>query len=154
MAHKAACHTLSNAFFEIYEHMVQIQLLLKVLFTQDSEVEDLLCGASPGSEPSLFFINNLSSLRFEPVQDNSQHDFTWMTDEANISVILAELKFALFRECNNQRQSSWGWPFFCFTDLVTDLCQNISLGLPSCFILCTSNHTKLLVCSKWVLSRR
>ena len=31
-------------------------------FTQDSEVEDLLFGASPGSEPGLFFSNNLLSL--------------------------------------------------------------------------------------------
>ena len=41
MAHKAACHTLSKAFFEISEDMVQILLMLEVLFTQDSKVEDL-----------------------------------------------------------------------------------------------------------------
>ena len=45
VAHKAACHTLSIFFFfEIYEDMVQILQMLKVLFTQDSEAEDLLCG--------------------------------------------------------------------------------------------------------------
>ena len=33
--------------------MVQILLVLEVLFTQDSEVEDLFCGASSRSEPSL-----------------------------------------------------------------------------------------------------
>ena len=80
-----------KCFFEIYEDVVQILLMLKVLFTQDSEVEDLFCGASPGSEPSLFFSNYLFSLGFEPVQDYSQHDFTWMTDEADDWVILAEL---------------------------------------------------------------
>ena len=32
--------------------MVQILLMLEVLFTQDSKVEDLFCGASSGSEPS------------------------------------------------------------------------------------------------------
>ena len=37
--------------------MVQILLMLEVLFTQDSEVEDLFCGASSGSEPILFFSN-------------------------------------------------------------------------------------------------
>ena len=41
--------------------------MLKVLFSYDSEVEDLFCGASPGSESSLFFINSLFSLGFEPV---------------------------------------------------------------------------------------
>ena len=70
--------------------MVQILLMLKILFTHDSEVEGLFCGTSPGSEPGLFF-NKLFSLWFEPVQDYFQHDFTWMTDEANGSVILAEL---------------------------------------------------------------
>ena len=45
-----------KGFFEIYEDMEQILLVLEVLFTQDSEVEDLFCGgASSGSEPSLFF---------------------------------------------------------------------------------------------------
>ena len=77
--------------FEIYQDKVQILLMLKVLFTQDSEVKDLFCGASPGSKPSLFFRNNLISWGCEPVQDDSQHDFTWMTGEANGSVILAEL---------------------------------------------------------------
>ena len=71
--------------------MVQILLMLKTFFTQDSEVEDLFCGASPSSEPSLFFSNNLFSLGFEPVQDDLQHDFPRMTDKANASVILALL---------------------------------------------------------------
>ena len=74
--------------------MVQILLMLKVLFTQDSEVEYLFCGTSPGSEHSLFFSDNLFNLGFEPLQDDSQHNFTWMTDEANGSVILAELYVA------------------------------------------------------------
>ena len=77
VAHKSACHTLSDsACIEIYVHTVQILLMLKVLCTQDSEVEDLFCGASPGSEPSLFFSNNIFSLGFEPVLDDFQHDFT------------------------------------------------------------------------------
>ena len=50
-------------------------LVLEVLFTQDSEVEDLFCGASSGSEPSLFFSNYFFSLGFKPIQDNFQHDF-------------------------------------------------------------------------------
>ena len=59
VAHKAACHTLSKAFFEINEDMVQILLMLEVLFTQDSKVEDLFCGASYGSDlawsPAIIF---------------------------------------------------------------------------------------------------
>ena len=48
VAHKVACHTLSKAFFEINEDMEQILLMLEVLFTQDSKVEGLFCGASSG----------------------------------------------------------------------------------------------------------
>ena len=49
MAHKASCPTLSKAFYKINEDMVQILLMLEVLFTQDSKVEDLFCGASSGA---------------------------------------------------------------------------------------------------------
>ena len=35
-----------------------------------------------------------------------------MTDEADSSVVLLELNVVRFRECNNQRLSSWGGSFF------------------------------------------
>ena len=41
-----------------------------------------------------------------------------MTDEADSSVVLAELQVALFRECNNQRLSPWGRPFSYSPDLL------------------------------------
>ena len=85
VTHKAACHTLSKAFFEINEDMVQILLMLDVLFTQDSKVEDLFCGASSSSEPSLFFSNYFFILGFKPIQDDFQHGFARMTDEAGSS---------------------------------------------------------------------
>ena len=111
-----------KSVFEIYEDMVQILLALVVLFTQDSKVEDLFCGASSGSEHSLFFSNYFFSLGFKPIEDDFQHDFARMTDEADSSVVLAELQAVLFRECDNQRLSPSGRPFFCPPDLVTDLC--------------------------------
>ena len=46
-----------KGFFETNKDMVQVLLMLEVLFTQDSKAEDLFCGASSGSEPSLFFSN-------------------------------------------------------------------------------------------------
>ena len=69
--------------------------MLEVLYTQDSKVEDLFCGASSGSEPSLFFSNYFFSLGFKPIQDDFQHDFARLTDEADSSVVLAELQVAL-----------------------------------------------------------
>ena len=109
-------------FFEINEDMVQILLMLEVLFTQESKVEDLFCNASSGSEPSLFFSNHFFSLGFKPSQDDFRHDFARVTDEADSSVVLAELQVAISREGNNQRLSPWGRPFFCSLDPVTDLC--------------------------------
>ena len=102
--------------------MVQILLILEVLFTQDSKVEDLFCGASSGSEPSLFLSNYFFSLGFQPIQDDFQHGFARMTDEAESSVVLADCKMPFFRECKNQRLSPWGRPFSCSPDSVTDLC--------------------------------
>ena len=43
-------------------------LMLTVLFTQDSEVEDHFFGASSGSELSLFFGDN--RFGYEPFQDD------------------------------------------------------------------------------------
>ena len=76
----------------INEVMVQILLMLEVLFTQDSKVEDLFCGAFSGSEPSLFFSNYFFSLGFQPIQDDFQHDFARMTDEADSSVVWQSCK--------------------------------------------------------------
>ena len=102
--------------------MVQILLMFEVLFTQDSKVEDLFCGASSGSESSLFFSNYFFCLGFKPIQDDFQHDFARMTEEAYNSVVLTVLQNALFRECNNQRLSPWGRPVSYSPDPVTDLC--------------------------------
>ena len=77
-----------KGFFEINEDMIQILLLLEVLFTHDSKVEDLFCGASSGN----YFLR----LGFKPIQDDFWHDFARMTDEADSSVVLAKLQVALF----------------------------------------------------------
>ena len=66
--------------------------MLEVLFTKDSKVEDLLCGAPTSSEPSLFFSTYFFSLGIKPIQDDFQHDFAQMTDEADSPLILAKCK--------------------------------------------------------------
>ena len=82
-----------KGFFQINEDMVQILLMLEVLFPQDSKVENLFCGASSGSEASLFFSNCFFSLGFKPIQDDFQHNFARMTDEANSSGRAASCPF-------------------------------------------------------------
>ena len=109
VAHKDACHTLSKAFLNGTDFA-------------DVKAEDLFCGASFGSEPNQFCSHHFFSLGFKPVQDDFQHDFTRMTDEASSSVVLAKLQVALFRKCNNQRLSPWSRLFFCYPDPVIDLC--------------------------------
>ena len=74
-----------KGLFEINDDMVQILPMLEVLFTQNSKVEDLFCGASSDSEQSLSFSNYFFSLGFKPIQDDFQHDFARMTDEADRS---------------------------------------------------------------------
>lgn len=83
--------------------MVPILQMVKVLFTHYFEVEDLFCGAF--IEPSLFFSVSIFILVFEPVQDDLQHGFIRMAEEADGSVALAELWVSLHRECYYQRLS-------------------------------------------------
>ena len=75
--------------------------MFEILFTQDSKVDDLFCAAPSSSEPSLFFSHYLFGLGFKPIQDNFQHDFARVIDEADGSVLLAELLVAPFREYYN-----------------------------------------------------
>ena len=70
-------------------------LMLVVFFTLNSKVEDLFCGASSGSESSMFFSNYFFSFGFKPIQDYFQHDLARMSDEADNSEFLAELQVAL-----------------------------------------------------------
>ena len=91
-----------KGFFEINEDMVQILLMLEVFFTQDSKVKDLFCGASSGAEPSLTFNNYFFIFGFKLIQDDCQRGFARMTDEADSSVVPAQLQVALFRKCNNK----------------------------------------------------
>ena len=115
--------------------MVQILLMLEVLFTQDSKVEDdLICSvvllpalnqACSSAITCIYFF----SLGFKPIQDDFQHNFARITDEADSSVVLAELQVAFFRECNNQRLSPWGMPFSCSPDMLNG--KNITVILES-----------------------
>ena len=61
--------------------MVQILLLLEVLFTQNNLRSKICPLVLP--EPSLFFSRYLSDMGFKPVQDDFQHNFARMTDEAD-----------------------------------------------------------------------
>ena len=61
--------------------MVQIWLVLEVLLTLDSEVEDLFRSASSNYETGLLFSNYLFGFEFKPIQDDFQCDYARVTDE-------------------------------------------------------------------------
>ena len=107
-----------KGFFEINEDMVQILLIWRYFLHRILRLKICSVVLLPALNPA--FSNYFFSLGFKPIQDDSQHDFARMTDEADSSVVLAELQVALFRECNNQRLSPWGRPFSCSPDSVTD----------------------------------
>ena len=77
-------------FFEINDHIIQNLLMFKILFTQDSEIGNVFCGAPSSSEPSVFFSDYFFRLGLKPVQDDFQHDFARMTNEADGPVFLTE----------------------------------------------------------------
>ena len=73
VAHKASCHTLSKVFFfKSMKTWYRFCWWWRLFFTQDSKVEDLFCGASSGSEPSLFFSKYFFSLGFKSRKENPQ----------------------------------------------------------------------------------
>ena len=54
----------------------------------------MLCGAPSCSEACLFFSGDLLRLWLLSVQYDLQHDFAWVTDEADHLVVLALLQVA------------------------------------------------------------
>ena len=85
---------------EVYEDMVEVLLVLEIFLTVDAKVEDLLCGAPAGSEACLFFSDDLC-LWLQSVQYDLQHDFAWVADEADCSVVLALLLVAFLGMCDD-----------------------------------------------------
>ena len=54
----------------------------------------MLCGTSSCSEACLFFGDDLLRLWLQSVQYDLQHDFAWVTDEVDRSVVLSLLQVA------------------------------------------------------------
>ena len=70
---------------EVYEDMVEALLELQMFLTEDSWVENLLCGAPACSEACLFFSYDPLCLWLQSVQFDLQHDLAWVADEAYCS---------------------------------------------------------------------
>ena len=90
-----------EGLLEVYEDMVQFLLVLEIFLTEDSWVGDLLCGAPSRSEACLFFIDDLLRLWLQTAQYDLQHDFAWVADEADRSVVLALPQVAFLGKCDD-----------------------------------------------------
>ena len=80
-----------EGLLEVYEDMVEVLLVLKIFLTENLYIED---GAPSCSEACLFFSDDLLYLWLQSVQYDLQHDFVWVTDEADCLVVLALLQVA------------------------------------------------------------
>ena len=74
---------------EVHIDVVDVLLVLEVLLAQYPKVEDLLCCAASWSEACLFLSDDLFRLRLQSVQQDCQHNFAWVADEADGTVVLA-----------------------------------------------------------------
>ena len=61
----------------------------------------MFCDASSCSETCLFFSDDLR-LWLQSVQYDLQHDFAWVADEADCSVVLALLQIVFLGKCDDQ----------------------------------------------------
>ena len=64
---RAACHTVSNTFLKSTKNMEEVLLVLKVPFTQYSQVENLFSCTASWSKPCLFLSYDCFCLRLQPV---------------------------------------------------------------------------------------
>ena len=64
-------------------------------------IEDLLCGAPSCSKACLFFGDDLLRLWLQSVSYDLQHDFPWMTNKNDCSVVLALLQVAFLGKCDD-----------------------------------------------------
>ena len=62
--------------------------MLEVLLAQYPKVEDLLCCAASLSEACLFLSDDLFRLRLQSVQQDFQHNFARVADEADGTIVL------------------------------------------------------------------
>ena len=68
---------------EVHKDMVKVLLVLQIFLTEYSKTENLLGCAPSCSETCLFYFDDFLSLWLQSIQEDSQHDLTWMTDQAD-----------------------------------------------------------------------
>ena len=87
------------------------------------------------SKPHLFFNDDLLCLWLQSVQYDLKHDFVWVTDEADCSVVLALLQVAFLGKCDDEGLGPRGWPFSSLPDLIADCRESGDYILSTCLEL-------------------
>ena len=64
-----------KCLLEVNKDIVEIFLVLQVLFTEDSKVENFNCSTMSCSKAGLFFSDDVLCLWLECVKDDLQHDY-------------------------------------------------------------------------------
>ena len=92
----------------------------------------ICCGAPFCSETCLFFSDDLFCLSLQFLQYDLQHDFPWVADEADLSVVLALLQVAFLGKCDDKGLGPRGWSFSCLLDLVADCHESGDYIISTC----------------------
>ena len=92
-----------------------------------------MLGMAPScSEACLIFSDDLLCLWLQAFQYDLQHDYAWMTDEADRSVVLTLLQVAFLWKCDDKGLGPRGWPFPSLVDLIADCHESGDYILPTC----------------------
>ena len=100
----------------------------------------------PALKPACFFSDDLLRLWLRSIQYDLQHDFAWVTDEANRSVVLVQLQVAFLGKCDDYGLHQRGRTFSSLPDLIADCRESGDYILPSClgqFCLDVVNFSQL-----------
>ena len=86
----------------------------------------------PALKPACLFFSDDLCLWHQSVQYNLLHDFAWVTDEDDRSIVLALLQVAFLGECDDKGLVQRGWPFSCLANLVADCRESGDYILSTC----------------------
>ena len=90
-----------EGLLEVCEDMVDVLVVLEMFITNRILKLKMCSGAPSCSEACLFFNDGLLRLRLQSVQYDLQHDFAWVVDQADRSVVLALLQVAFLGKCDD-----------------------------------------------------
>ena len=90
-----------EGLLEVYEDMVEVSLVLEIFLTENAYVEDSYVVLLPALKPACSSATIFSTCSFSLFSMIFKHDFAWVTDKADCSVVLALLQTAFLGKCDD-----------------------------------------------------